>query len=171
MRSEASATLATTVAVLMAGVVPASAATAASDAEALRERATAYWEAKAARSDAVFDFYAPVEEGGPPRDQIYEGKQARYASAVVEKVEVNDATGVVHVKIEIASFDFASPAIATALEQHPEEMRRTVRDAWVQVGGTWYRKPRVPFGGRFVHKKKIAPTDGAREESSGEGGK
>lgn len=166
MRSRASAILMAFAVMLPAGV----GAGAASDADALRERATAYWEAKAARSDAVFDFYAPPEKGGPARDSIYEGRQARYASAVVDKVEVNDATGIVHVKLEIKSFDFASPALAAALEEHPEAMNRTVRDEWIDVDGTWYRKPHVPFGGQF-HKTNSALMDGAGKESSGKGGR
>ena len=156
-------------AMVFAVAIPTTAA-ANSEVDALRERATAYWEAKTLRSEAVFDFYAPPEKGGPDRDAIYEGKQARLDSAVVDTVEVTDGTGIVHVKLEIASFEFLSPAMAMALEQHPELRHRTIRDEWLQVDGTWYRKPRVPFGGRF-HKNKLTPTDGASHESSGVGGK
>jgi len=167
LRSRASAILAMAFAV----AVPA-AAGAASDADALRERATAYWEAKAARSDAVFDFYVPVELGGPTRDDIVEGKQATFASVEVGQVVVNDHTGTVQVKIEVESLDFASPALAMALEENPEVRRRTIQDKWLQVDGVWYRKPRLPFGGRLGHKRtQLAPTDGVSRESSGKGGK
>ena len=144
---------------------------AASEVETLRERATAYWQARAAHSDAVYDYYAPVDKGGPHRNQIREGRKAKYASVEVDKVEITDETGIVHVKVEIASLSFASPALAMALEQNPEARRRTVRDEWVQVDGTWYRSPPLPFGGIFMSKKTLAPDNGASQESSGDGDK
>lgn len=103
-----------------------------SDLEILRERATAYWAAKA-KGSPVAEFY----ENG----EVREGLGVRIESATVGRIEVLDAIGTVDVQVRVAQFTFATSPQMAHLLSSDEVRSRQIRDAWARIDGTWYRRP------------------------------
>ena len=127
------------VALLLAGAAPAAETEATppkapSDVEALRERATQYWDARIARSTQSLDFYAKTASGEPPRD-VPEFGGVQYGAYQIEKVEVDGDQGMVLVTVPPADLNLPVSGL-------PQIKRRPqIREAWVKVEGTWYKKP------------------------------
>ncbi len=107
---------------------------ATSDAEMLRERVSQYWDARIAQAPESLDFYAKTSSGKPPRD-VPDFGSIRYASYQIEKIEVDGNEG--RVLISVPPADLKLPVSSL-----PEIKRRPqIREAWVKVEGTWYKKP------------------------------
>jgi hypothetical protein len=112
----------------------ATASKAPSEVEALRERATKYWDARIAQSTQSLDFYEKDSSGQPPRD-VPDFGSVRYPSYQIEKVEVDGDEGFVLVTVPPAELKLPVTGL-------PEIKRRPqIREAWVKVEGTWYKKP------------------------------
>jgi hypothetical protein len=118
----------------------ASAGEAASDEQALLERAAKYWEARVAGSPEVLDFYAPPEKGGPKHaNERSEFGNVRYREAEIEGAEIDGDQALVRIRIK------ASFPLATALTVDDGFWTRPIREEWLEVDGTWYKKP-IPLG-------------------------
>jgi len=112
----------------------------ASDREKLMKRATAYWNARVARSPKVYDFYAPPEKGGPKGlKEISEGGNIQWLEAEVQDAKIGSNWGIVYTRVK------AEIPVAGAFDL-PEDMKeRVVQAQWNKVDGEWYKKP-VPRG-------------------------
>jgi hypothetical protein len=154
---------------LAAAGVAFAATAAVNDESALRERAQEYWEARATGSQKVLEFYAPAEKGGPTRAKdVSEFGNIRFKSWDIEGVEVGPERGWVNVKVSV-SFPF--PAAVRLDERF---MTRTLREEWLKVEGTWYKKP-IPMGFSHDHVDTGAapgerPPASAPESSPGSSG-
>ena len=103
----------------------------------LRERATAYWQARVARSERVLDFYAPPKEGRPnARARVSEGGAVRFIAFEIEGVEVRGDEADVRLRVE-ASVPMARHSRAARTASFSE--------TWERVDGVWYKRP-VPPG-------------------------
>jgi hypothetical protein len=101
--------------------------------EALRGRATAYWEAQL-RNDwpTIWSLIAPKDRWQlPPKDAKREN-QLRFLSYRIEGVTVNGEEGQVKVESEM---QILPPAIPKA-----KVVKRVVEEPWVKVEGAWYRR-------------------------------
>ena len=117
-------------------LVTSTAADAASEIDALRNRAAGYWQARVDASDAIYDFYLPEERGGPVRDAVRPGRQIGFKSFSIGDLEVSDDTGVVEVEVQLEVVGTQLPsAIAAAIAAN----RETMRERWRRVDGVWYR--------------------------------
>jgi hypothetical protein len=116
------------------------AATPGGDDVPLRRRATAYWEARVARSPQVFDFYPPVELrddlGGRP---LAEGGNMQFTAFEIEGVQVDGDEATVRVAVQAR--------VLLSRASGPAELTRkaVVSEAWQRIDGTWYKRP-VPAG-------------------------
>ncbi len=112
----------------------------AADEQALLERAGKYWEARVASSPELLDFYAPPEKGGPKtaRERSEFGN-IRYRGAEVEGAEIDGDQAVVRIRIGVGF------AMVTPLELDESFWTREIREEWLKVDGTWYKKP-IPLG-------------------------
>ena len=130
----------------------ACAAETAGDEQALLERAGKYWEARVAGSPKVLDFYAPPEKGGPKtaRDRSEFGN-ITYRGAEIEGAEIDGDRAWVRIRIT------AGFPLATAVQLDEGFWTREIREEWLKVEGTWYKKP-VPLGfSRPSPKKSPGP--------------
>ena len=110
------------------------------DEEILVERATAYWAHRVARSRKVIEYYAPPEKGGPTRAKdISEGGNVGYRSWKIEDAKVDGDRGVVYIHVSVT---FPMP---TPLNMGKDFTTRTLKEEWLKVDGTWYKKP-IPMG-------------------------
>ena len=112
----------------------------AADEQALLERAGKYWEARVARSPELLDFYAPPEKGGPKyaRDRSEFGN-VKYRGAEITGAEIDGDQAMVRIRIT------ASVPLAAAAQLDKAFWTREIREEWLKVDGTWYKKP-VPLG-------------------------
>ncbi len=134
------------------------------DSGALEDRAREYWEARVARTPAVYDYYAPPEKGGPTQPkQMSEFGNIHFRTAEIEKVEIEGDRGVVHVRVAM-ELALGRPS------QIPEErLRQVLREEWNRVDGVWYKKP-IPRGlsrhmqrsSKRRRRRSVAPRRGAR---------
>ena len=126
-----------------------------SDEEVLLERAREYWDARGKRLYKVMEFYAPPEKGGPkqPKD-VSEFGNVAYTEWKVERVQIEGGRGIVDILITAA---FALPA---PIKLDDKIWTRTIREEWLKVEGTWYKKP-VPLGfsGAGGSRATAAPTE------------
>lgn len=130
---------------------------AASEVDALRERVTQYWDARIAQDPGSLEFYAKTSSGKPPRD-VPDFGSIRYASYQIEKVEVDGDQG--RVLISVPPADLKLPVSSL-----PEIKRRPrIREAWVKVEGTWYKKPVDRSLSRIFSRQMRAVDKGAESK-------
>lgn len=157
------------VATAIAGPSAADAAKARPDAEALRERAEAYWTARVARDETVYEFYP--EEG---RDDVSEFGNITYLEYSIDEVNLNvdgnEATVVVQARIQIP--------LPAGMKRGPGLDRLTkpvIRETWDKADdGTWYKRPTGRSLARFQKSLRssrgaaagTAKTVGGKEESA-----
>lgn len=101
--------------------------------EALRGRATAYWEAQL-RNDwpTIWSLIAPKDRWQlAPKNAKREGP-LRYLSYRIEGVTVKGEEGQVRVETEV---QLLGPMLPGA-----QVMKRIVEEPWVRVEGAWYRR-------------------------------
>lgn len=142
-------------------------------ADAVRERAEAYWQARLSRSQEVYDFYVPEEKGGPKRNKIRDLGNVYYESFEVGEVDFREQDrAAVTMRVKISSLGVqVPPEVMNAIREEP----RVFREPWKKVEGTWYREF-VPFDlsrrlGSPVVQKGSSEASGdegaAAEESEG----
>lgn len=147
-------------------------------ADALRERVEAYWKARVARSEEVYDFYAPVEKGGPERDGIAELGNVYYSDFSVEKVEIGDGDEA-EVTLMVGIRSVATHVPPAAMKEIRSQ-KHEVREGWERVDGTWYREPvryrlserlgSLPGRGPEASSPAGEPDGGESESEASEGG-
>jgi hypothetical protein len=116
----------------------------------LRARARAYWDARIARSQKVYEFYAPPEKGGASRDRISEGGNMIFTTATIEAVEIDGDLGVVRVWAEYS-------VVLPRAVPLPDVQGMGIREGWSRVDGTWYRDVVPPgLSHRFRRQKQEA---------------
>lgn len=153
------------------------AAEAASEIDALRSRASGYWQARVDASDAIYNFYLPEERGGPEREAVRPGRQLGFKSFSIGDLEVSDDTGIVEVEVQVEVVGTQlPPALAAAIARD----RETIRERWRRVDGVWYRD--LVHGGFNDMFGEKAPSESypegfpaseptaAGDDSSGKGG-
>jgi hypothetical protein len=112
----------------------------AADEQALLERAGKYWEARVASSPELLDFYAPPEKGGPKfASDRSEFGNVKYQGAEVTGAVIDGDQAMVRIRIT------ASIPLAAAAQLDKGFWTREIREEWLKVDGTWYKKP-VPLG-------------------------
>ena len=101
--------------------------------EALKGRASAFWEAKVRQDYAAqVRFFEPkVRRTMSVPDYIRRQGPIQYLEAQVDGVEVEEARGFVTVRIR---FQVKLPRQAA-----PAQQETVVREEWVRRGGEWYR--------------------------------
>ena len=125
---------------------------AGSDEEILLARAREYWDARGRRLGKVMEFYAPPEKGGPkqPKD-VSEFGNVSYTEWNVERAQVEGDRGIVDIRIT-AAFPLPAP-----IKLDDKIWTRTIREEWLKVEGTWYKKP-VPLGFSGASSRPVATT-------------
>ena len=127
-----------------------------SDEEVLLARASEYWDARGKRLGTVMDFYAPPEKGGPkqPKD-VSEFGNITYTDWKVERAQVEGDRGIVDVRIT-AAYPLPIP-----IKLDDKLWTRTIREEWLKVEGSWYKKP-IPLGFSGASgPRAAAPPDGS----------
>ena len=101
--------------------------------EALKRRATAFWEAKVKQDYAaqVSSFEPKVRRTMRVSDYIRRQGPVQYLEAQVDGVDVEEARAFVTVRIR---FQVQLPRQAA-----PTRQETVVREEWVRRGGEWYR--------------------------------
>ncbi len=129
-----------------------------SDEEILLARAREYWDARGRRLGKVMEFYAPPEKGGPkqPKD-VSEFGNVTYTDWKVERAQVDGDRGIVDIRIT-AAFPLPAP-----IKLDDKIWTRTIREEWLKVEGTWYKKP-VPLGFSGASRPPVATTTPGGDE-------
>lgn len=101
--------------------------------EALRGRATAYWEAQLGSDwPTIWSLIAPKDRWKfPPKDGKREGP-VRYISYRIKGVAVNGEEGQVTVETEM---QYLTPEL-----QKAQVVKRILEEPWVRIEGAWYRR-------------------------------
>lgn len=101
--------------------------------EALRGRATAYWEAQLHNDwPTIWSLIVPKDRWQAPQKDAKRESPLRYLSYRIEKVTVNGEEGQVKVETEM---QFLVPALGKA-----QAVKRILEEPWVKVEGAWYRR-------------------------------
>ncbi len=118
------------------------------DSEVLKERAAEYWRYRVARTEQVYDFYAPPELGGPSgwRDTSELGNVG-YKWYEIDGVEIDGDTAVVKLTVQ-------TELMLNRPTRIPEErLRFEIEETWNKIEGTWYKKP-IPRDALFRLQKR-----------------
>jgi hypothetical protein len=120
----------------------------------LRDRAQAYWEARASRTARVMEFYAPVEKGGPRRSRdVSEFGNVQFKKFEITEVIEEEDTGTVMLEVEP---DLRALPIPAHLRS--KIGTQMLSEVWLRIDGVWYKKP-VPRG--FSSQKEEPDAQGA----------
>jgi len=109
----------------------------ASPAQALRERAQAYWEARIAGSRLVYSFYPPAT----PPDMVAEGGSLRHSGFEIADVQVSEDSAWVSLEVRLDAIGLIASRLPKG-EGYPDLRSATIAEEWVRVEGVWYKKPR-----------------------------
>lgn len=112
------------------------------DVQALRQRAATFWAARLARDFRVqYDLYEPRFRGRMTPEEFAGGRGAvLYLGYQVEEATIDGAFG--RVKVRVA----AQPAAPALAGKRVPVQASLLDDAWVKVGGLWYRRADQPEG-------------------------
>jgi hypothetical protein len=126
------------------------------DVKALRERASAYWDARVAQSDATATFYPSKEQGGPAVARPDRGN-IHYTSYEIQEIVIEGDRALVVVKAHAAYASGEAAIIAQVGEVRERLLNPTLGEEWLRIDGVWYRKPVERGLSRFMaHKRKPA---------------
>jgi hypothetical protein len=119
------------------------------DEKALLERARAYWDARVAGSNKVYDFYPPDvrERGQLPAE--FAG--VLYKDHEIERVLAKDGLGVVIVRAQQVLV--LGPGVRTQADGFEKQLKAHFGEEWVRVDGTWYKKPIYGGLSRFLRPR------------------
>jgi hypothetical protein len=131
------------------------------DEQALLERARAYWDLRVAGSIKVYDFYPPDVRARGQLPSEFGG--VAYTDYEIERVLTKGERGVVIVRAQQV---LTHPAASTRVRGKEFEnfLKAHLGDEWVEVDGTWYKKP--VYGGlsRFLHSRDAPGSAPAESE-------
>ncbi len=112
----------------------------------LKDRATAYWTARASRSGDVMRFYAPVEKGGPKRSRdVSEFGNVGFKAFEIKKARENGEFGLVTIEVQTDLRGLPLPQ-----KFRTQLATQTIDEEWLRIDDVWYKKP-IPRG--FSSKK------------------
>ena len=120
----------------------------------LRERVSAYWQARVEQSESIFEFYAPEA-----RDSATEGGNIKFLEFALEGVELDGDTASVSVRTHT---DFSLPPQFRNIPKrafHP-----LITESWERVDGVWYKRPTGSGLGRLMQNPSKSSSD--RQEAA-----